>query len=157
LAVEVSVKKILGQWRYDAGKIVKAAITGFEARYHPSNVYRIKRIYCSDSATVTRWVGRSIGGYLPTEHTLKLMWRMPADFREPAVVVVIDEGGREAEATFVSDHFFDYVSHYVLQLKSGWTHEWEHGFAGALARARTAHQYKVTSLSGSVPYGAQAP
>lgn len=145
LAADIRLKRVQGQWTYGTGRITRASITRHDASYNPANVYRIKRIYCSDTASVSRMAGRSIGGLLEDEKTLKLVWPVPKVFREPAVIVVIDVKGHEEEAAFISDHFLDYASAFELQLRNGVQH-FEHGFRGALEKAHAAYQFMLRAM-----------
>lgn len=145
LAADIRLKRIQGQWTFGGGRITRATIPRYDGSYTPANVYRVKRIYCSDTASISGMAGRSIGGMLVDEKTLKLAWPVPKGFREPAVIFVMDMQGREEEAAFVSDHFLDYASAYELQLRNG-AQTFEHGFKGALDKAHTAYQFMLRAL-----------
>ena len=146
LAADVRLKRVQGQWAYGSGRITRAAIRRHDASYNPANVYKIKRIYCSDTASISRMAGRSIGGSLEDEKTLNLTWPVPKDFRESAVIVVIDVKGHEEQAAFVSDHFLDYASAFGLQLRNG-VQPFDHGFKGALDKAHAAYQFTLRAMA----------
>lgn len=145
LAADVRLKLVNGKWEYGSGRITRAAITGHDAAYIPPQVFNIKRKYCADKASISRMAGRSIGGALERPDTLKLYWPMPKDWREPAVIIVIEVAGHEEEAAFVSDHFLDYASAFELKLRNG-VQPFKHGFEGAMDKAYTTYQFKLLSM-----------
>jgi hypothetical protein len=144
LAADVRLKLVKGKWEYGSGRIIRAAITGHDGAYTPPQVHKIKRIYCSDTASISRMAGRSIGGALEDPDTLKLAWPVPKDFREPAVIFVKDVTGHEEEAAFVSDHFLDYASAFELKLRAG-VQSFKHGFEGAMDKAFATYEFKLHS------------
>ena len=147
LAATVILKRVQGKWRFGSGRIARATIRHHDASYTPSNIYKIKRIYCANVASISRMAGRAIAGVLIDEKLLKLTWPRPQDFREPAVVVVIDAGGGiEKEACFSSDRFLDYASAFHLQLKPG-IQPFDHGFKGALDKAHAAYQFSLRAMT----------
>jgi len=87
---------------------------------------------------------------MPDPDKLSLNWPMPFDFKEPAVIVVTEDKnkkGEEKEACFSSDHFFDYISSYELNLKNNCKTNYSHLFDGSTIRARVDYQVKVLIVS----------
>lgn len=140
LAVDVLLRRVKGKWEYGTGKITRATLPRHDQSYTPPTVYKVKRIYLSDAASVTRLVGKPIGGTFEEPDTLKLFWPMPKVFKEPAVMVITDDAGQEKSAAYISDHFLDYASEYELHPGKG-SEEFEHGFMGALDKAHTAFHF----------------
>ncbi len=146
LAVEARLKLVKGKWEYGSGKITSAKLPRHDHAYVPPTVYKVKRYYLSDAASVTRLAGRPIGGSFEEPDTLKLFWPMPKAFKEPAVIVLIDEDGKEKEAAFISDHFLDYASEYELHPTKG-SESFEHGFKGALDKAHVSFSFGYRPLT----------
>ncbi|KAA0251691.1 hypothetical protein FBQ97_13000 [Acidobacteria bacterium ACD] len=140
LAVDVLLRKAEGHWKYGSGTITRAALPRHDQSYTPPTVYKVKRIYLSDAASVTRLVGKPIGGWFEEPDSLKLFWPMPKVFKEPAVMVITDDAGQEKNAAYVSDHFLDYASEYTLHPGKG-SEDFEHGFKGALDKAHTSFHF----------------
>jgi hypothetical protein len=148
LATEVTLKQVEGKWGYGSGKITRAAITSHDAAYTPANIHKVKRIYCSNTASITRMAGQQIGGALEGEKILMLFWPMPKNWRDPAVVIVIedkDKPGGEEEAVFESYHFLDYAGEFKLQLRNG-IQRFERGFEGGADKAHTEYQFNLRQL-----------
>lgn len=130
------------------GRIFNPKVTGYDASYRPSNVYRIKKKILSANF-VNNLSGRSIIGFMPDPEMLQLNWPMPFAFKEPAVIVITDDlvkPGADAEACFSADRFFDYVSSYKLELKNGWTKDWNHPYSGAMDRAEVEYSFRLTTI-----------
>jgi hypothetical protein len=146
LSADVTLRRINNVWRYGGGRITRATITGYDGKYEPANVHKVKRVDCSDTASVSRMAGRAIGGDVIEERFLRLFWPMPKCWKEPAVVMVIDQNGQEAEACFVSDHFLDYASEFELLLRPGRVPK-HHGFEGVVDQASTDYTFVLTQRS----------
>lgn len=142
-AARVKIRKVRKHWVYGDGEISTCQITGHRMRYNPDHVFNVKRVFLSNAGSVARFQGRRIGGSLPDDDTLKLTWPRPNSFREPAVEVVILDGGKEKQACFVFDHFLDIISAYDIKLKDGWQQHFENKYSGALERARVAYDFTV--------------
>jgi hypothetical protein len=144
--VEISIPKVWSSSKKIYGTIIRPEVTGYGADYNPCDFYKIKGRKCS-SSFVHNLSGKSIIGFLPSPKTLRLNWPMPFDFKEPAVIVAIEIGGKQEEACFSSDHFFNYVSKYELKLQNGWTDPENKKFSGAMDQAEVLYQFRVTAIS----------